>query len=188
MYEKIPQELKEYSNWCLYRLVKRDGKNTKIPINGLTGEFAKSNDKSTWNTYEICVDNIDKFGCNGIGFFFDEPFFGIDIDKIDEDVELFKQGIDENIISEFADSLKTYGEFSQSGKGVHFICKGKLPEGGRRKSNVEMYSSGRFFVMTGNSLSNIDYVNECTEEVIDLFEKYIGSSEIEKIALILILI
>ena len=180
MYEKIPQELKEYSNWCLYRLVKRDGKNTKIPINGLTGEFAKSNDKSTWNTYEICVDNIDKFGCNGIGFFFDEPFFGIDIDKIDEDVELFKQGIDENIINEFADSLKTYGEFSQSGKGVHFICKGKLPEGGRRKSNVEMYSSGRFFVMTGNSLSNIDYVNECTEEVIDLFEKYIGSSEIEK--------
>lgn len=180
MYENIPKELKEYSNWCLYRLVKKDGKDTKIPINAKTGNFAKSNDKTTWHNFDTCIENMNKFDVNGIGFFFDEPFFGIDIDKIDDDIDMFKHGIDGNIISEFLDTLKTYGEFSRSNRGVHFICKGKLPTGNRRKSNIEMYSEGRFFVMTGDSLCDIDYVNECTEEIVPLFEKYLGSVKMEK--------
>ena len=67
-----------------------------------------------------------------------------------DDIEDYKTGGNENIIAEFIHSLQSYSEYSQSGNGIHIICKGRLPKTGRRKKNVEMYSEGRFFIMTGN--------------------------------------
>ena len=52
MYNNIPDELKQLNNWCVWKLQERNGKKTKIPFNAETGEFAKSNDKSTWSSYE----------------------------------------------------------------------------------------------------------------------------------------
>jgi primase-polymerase (primpol)-like protein len=49
-------------------------KRTKIPFNAETGEFAKSNDKSTWSSYETAVNAK---GVDGIGFFFEPPYLGI---------------------------------------------------------------------------------------------------------------
>ena len=54
----------------MWKFEKRNGKRTKIPFNAETGEFAKSNDKSTWSSYENAV-NAE--GVDGIGFFFEPP-------------------------------------------------------------------------------------------------------------------
>jgi primase-polymerase (primpol)-like protein len=35
---------------------------------------------------------------------------------------------------------------------LHIIVKGKIPGSRRRKGNIEMYDSGRFFTMTGKSI------------------------------------
>ncbi|BDP74183.1 hypothetical protein EfmAA96_19680 [Enterococcus faecium] len=43
---------------------------------------------------------------SGLGFFFKPPYFGIDIDNAEGEVERFKSGdIEENIIYEFIESM-----------------------------------------------------------------------------------
>src|SRR5699024_7268576 len=105
--ENIPYELKELKQWCNWKLVMRNGRETKLPINSQTGEFARSNDESTWSDYETALKNADK--TDGIGFFFKSPYFGIDIDNVRPDIERYKQGdTADNLVSEFVDLMGSY--------------------------------------------------------------------------------
>lgn len=174
----IPDELKQLNNWCVWKFENRNGKRTKIPFNAATGEFAKSNDKSTWSSYETAV-NAE--GVDGIGFFFDPPYLGIDIDDIDDDLHRFKQGDKlDNIVSEFNEAFKSYTEVSPSGNGLHIIVKGKIPGSRRRKGNIEMYDSGRFFTMTGKNIGKYKDVTEVSEQVFKtIYNKYLPDNTIK---------
>ena len=119
-YDKIPNEMKKLNRWVLWKLKKNDnGKTTKIPINAKTGYGAKSNDDSTWVSFDEALNKIEYFNCNGLGFMLGNGYFGIDIDHALDDKEL---------IDEFVETLKSYTERSQSGEGIHIICKGILPK------------------------------------------------------------
>lgn len=174
----IPNELKQLDNWCVWKFENRNGKRTKIPFNAATGEFAKSNDKSTWSSYETAV-NAE--GVDGIGFFFEPPYLGIDIDDIDDDLHRFKQGDKlDNIVSEFNEAFKSYTEVSPSGNGLHIIVKGKIPGSRRRKGNIEMYDSGRFFTMTGKNIGKYKDVTEVSEQVFKtIYNKYLPDNTIK---------
>ncbi|MBN6824725.1 DNA primase [Staphylococcus caprae] len=174
----IPDELKQLNNWCVWKFENRNGKRTKIPFNAATGEFAKSNDKSTWSSYETAV-NAE--GVDGIGFFFEPPYLGIDIDDIDDDLHRFKQGDKlDNIVSEFNEAFKSYTEVSPSGNGLHIIVKGKIPGSRRRKGNIEMYDSGRFFTMTGKNIGKYKDVTEVSEQVFKtIYEKYLPDNTVK---------
>ena len=174
----IPDELKRLNNWCVWKFEKRNGKRTKIPFNAETGEFAKSNDKSTWSSYETAV-NAE--GVDGIGFFFEPPYLGIDIDDIDDDLHRFKQGDKlDNIVSEFNEAFKSYTEVSPSGNGLHIIVKGKIPGSRRRKGNIEMYDSGRFFTMTGKNIGKYKDVTEVSEQVFKtIYNKYLPDNTVK---------
>lgn len=174
----IPDELKQLNNWCVWKFENRNGKRTKIPFNAATGEFAKSNDKSTWSSYETAV-NAE--GVDGIGFFFEPPYLGIDIDDIDDDLHRFKQGDKlDNIVSEFNEAFKSYTEVSPSGNGLHIIIKGKIPGSRRRKGNIEMYDSGRFFTMTGKNIGKYKDVTEVSEQVFKtIYNKYLPDNTIK---------
>ncbi|MCJ1804217.1 phage/plasmid primase, P4 family [Staphylococcus warneri] len=174
----IPDELKQHKNWCVWKFENRNGKRTKIPFNAETGEFAKSNDKSTWSSYETAVN---AGGVDGIGFFFEPPYLGIDIDDIDDDLHRFKQGDKlDNIVSEFNEAFKSYTEVSPSGNGLHIIVKGKIPGSRRRKGNIEMYDSGRFFTMTGKTIGKYKDVTEVSEQVFKtIYEKYLPDNTVK---------
>lgn len=175
MYEQIPQELKALPNWICWDAVpdEKRGKIKKVPINALTGGGAMSNNPSTWCDFDTAVRASEKH--SGIGFMFGGcPYFGVDIDGKEEELEAYQRGENGNIISEFISTLQSYAEISQSGKGIHIICRGTLPKRGRRKGSVEMYEDGRFFVMTGNSCSEYAGISDCTESIKPLHEKYIG--------------
>lgn len=174
----IPDELKQLNNWCVWKFENRNGKRTKIPFNAETGEFAKSNNKSTWSSYETAV-NAE--GVDGIGFFFEPPYLGIDIDDIDDDLHRFKQGDKlDNIVSEFNEAFKSYTEVSPSGNGLHIIVKGKIPGSRRRKGNIEMYDSGRFFTMTGKNIGKYKDVTEVSEQVFKtIYNKYLPDNTIK---------
>ena len=153
MYEAIPDELKELTQWCCFKLQQRGDKLTKIPMNPHNGTLGKSNDESTWADFDTALAAIDFYNFDGLGFYFKAPYFGIDIDGVKEDIErYFNNDHDDNVVSEFIDMMGSYCETSISGKGIHIIAKGELPEGARRRGNIEMYDSGRFFVMTGNQI------------------------------------
>ncbi len=168
-YSKIPQELKQLNRWVLWKTQKNEkGKTTKIPVNAKNGYGAKSNDSDTWSSFEEALNKVEYFNCNGLGFMLGNGYFGIDIDHQLDNKEL---------INEFIDTLKSYTEISQSGEGIHIICKGILPVGNRRKGNIEMYDNARFFAMTGNAITENASVEDRTEEVKSLYKKYLGKKE-----------
>ena len=140
----------------------------KLPKNPFTGGNAQTNNPSTWGTYDDAVKGCRKYGFDYVGFVFTEntstPYFGVDLDHCLDNVDF---------CDEFVETLQSYTEISKSGKGIHIICKGKLPDGSRRKGGVEMYSSGRYFICTGN-IYNEKYttIRDCTEEIKILHAKY----------------
>ena len=44
----VPEELKNYDQWVCWKIEVKKDKLTKVPINVLTGENAKSNNPETW--------------------------------------------------------------------------------------------------------------------------------------------
>lgn len=167
-YLKIPQEIKQTRRWVCYKVELRDGKETKTPINAISGFYAKSNEPSTWTTFKVAILGCIKYNCQGIGFMLGNGYFGIDLDNHGDAPENF-----EEITNEFINTLDSYTEYSHSGKGIHIICKGNLPVGARRKDCIEMYDSGRFFTMTGNVINPVE-IEERTEQIKPLWEKYLN--------------
>ena len=157
--ESIPEELKKVAQWVCVKAT------DKIPKNPANGKNAKANDKKTWGTFEQAVKACDTFGFDYIGFEFAPPYFGVDLDHCMDNIDF---------VDEFVETLQSYAEVSRSGDGIHIICKGKLPDGSRRKDKVEMYSEGRYFICTGN-VYNTSYtkVKDCTETVKVLHNKYL---------------
>ena len=171
----FPKELTKLNNWCVWKYQKRNGKLTKVPFNAETGEFAKSNDPNTWSSYETAINFT---GADGVGFFFEPPYLGIDIDNVEDDIYRYRQGDKlDNIVSEFTEAFKTYTEISPSGNGLHLIVKGKIPGERRRKGNIEMYDTGRFFTMTGNSIGKYKEVTEASPQLFEeIYNKYFPST------------
>ena len=176
MYDLIPQELRTIKNWVCWRAdpdESRPGKIKKIPINPLNGENAQLNNPTTWTDFETAVTASKHY--SGIGFMFsNSPYFGVDIDGVDDAIYDYRNGDTDNIIAEFIHGLQSYAEYSVSGKGLHIICRGELPPSGRRKKNVEMYSDGRYFIVTGNIAAEYADITNCTESIKPLHEKYIS--------------
>ena len=175
-YANVPVELKNLKRWVCYKVEgMENGKTTKRPYNAMNGSLAKVNDKLTWTKFNIAIQGCVKWNCDGIGFILGDGIFGIDLDNhpdengntpmTEEEFKAFSK--------EFVEQLDSYTEWSQSGKGIHIICQGKLPQGRRRKGSVEMYDSGRFFAFTGNAIKNIPIQNR-EEEVKALWSKHIN--------------
>lgn len=138
--ERLPGEVKEERSWVLWRLEERGGEPTKAPYQA-NHRRAKSTDPNTWTTFENAVEafeNDDFF--DGVGFVFhpDNPYCGADIDDVTEDQA-----------RRWIDRFDSYTERSPSGNGFHIICKAVVPKGTNRDEG-ELYSSGRFFTMTGH--------------------------------------
>lgn len=177
-YIKIPQELKDMKRWVCYSLVEKStGEITKVPINPITGKNARCNDENTWTFFNIAISGCVKYKCDGLGFMLGNSIFGIDLDNHpDKDGNVLSKEQFDNLSNEFISTLQSYTELSQSGKGIHILCKGILPEGRRRKGNVEIYDKDRFFVMTGNTSYNYPIINR-EKEIIPLWEKYVNDTK-----------
>lgn len=176
----IPRELQELPNWGVFKLIWQEDrqKYTKHPYNALTGKLASSTDASTWCSFEDAVSVYESSNeYQGLAFFFQKPFIGIDLDGIGDDLDRYLEGdVTDNIIYEFMSACRTYAEISQSGKGVHLIGKiDDIPGARRRKGNVEMYNSGRFFAITGNRFGQfVDEVNWIEPQQMEhLYRKYL---------------
>lgn len=175
-YENVPNELKTLKRWVCFKVEgMENGKTTKRPYNAINGKMAKVNDDLTWSTFDIALTGCVKYNCHGIGFILGCGIFGIDLDNhVDENgVAPMSDEEFKTFSEEFIETLDSYTELSQSGKGIHIICQGKLPTGSRRRGCVEMYDNGRFFAFTGNAIKNIPIMNR-EEEIKPLWEKYLN--------------
>lgn len=185
MYEQIPQELKSLKRWGLYKLIWKPERNkyTKIPIDPHNGQDGRSNDSSTWADFDTALQAMNDLGMDGLGFYFQPPYIGIDVDHLDSDLERWQHGDKgDNEVQRFMTITKSYTETSVSGTGIHIIVKGNMPGDRRRKGNVEMYTSGRFFAMTGNAIGSYDEINSPEPKLMQLlYDRYLKTNNVVNI-------
>ena len=173
-YEDIPYELKKEERWCLYKIIQRDGKNTKLPLKP-NGKPAISNDKTTWFSYEACIAALNRNIGDGLGFMLGDGYIGIDIDKVSDDIMEYSMDYHANsMTADFLREISTYAEISPSKTGLHFIGKGEVPGERKRYKNLEIYDKDRFFTVTGNVIKDRDRnkVINIDSELKPLYEKY----------------
>jgi AAA domain len=137
---QIPEELRTVSSWVLWKKEYRDRKPTKV-LYQIDHGRGSSTDPKTWTTFERAVEAFEQDDFfDGLGFVFhsDNPYCGADIDDVTEEQA-----------RRWIDLFDSYTERSPSGNGFHIICKAEVPKGTNRAEG-ELYSSGRFFTMTGD--------------------------------------
>lgn len=190
MFANIPDEMKQYPQWVLWRLEDHGGaKPTKVPYSPKFGAKAAVDRPGTWGTFEDCLArapflSIDvicdpeapiwETGAHGIGFVLTEadPFGFIDLDDTKGDQEALER--QQRIFSEF----QSYAERSPSGTGLHIIIRGKVDRG-RKRANIEVYSSLRYMTMTGNVYRD-EAINECQELFTLLWHQMGGPAQIHQ--------
>jgi putative DNA primase/helicase len=155
--ENIPDELKTYRSWVVWRYEERPGEDepTKILYSPHTGRRAKTDDMRTWASFDDALDAFQEGGYSGIGFVFSsgDRYTGLDLDN-SRDPET---GVIEPWAEQTISALGGYAEVSPSGRGVHIIVRGELPQRARHKREqngrkIEAYSLRRFFTITGRAL------------------------------------
>jgi len=147
----IPPQLTALSQWVAWQYRERGngGTREKIPISPKTGKNASVSDPATWGTFQEARGRYEKDQLAGIGFVLTDgdDYVCIDIDncrnartgELKEDVEWLLPVI------------QTYVEVSPSGEGLHIWARGKVPRN-VRGNGIEIYKSGRFIAVTGQSL------------------------------------
>lgn len=173
----IPEELKSVPQWLVWKAVpskSRPGKIDKIPYQ-VNGKHASTTNPETWTTFDVAVNALQSGNYQGVGFVFtkETPYSGVDIDSC------IKDGVIDLSAKELLVELNSYTEISPSGTGFHIIVKGKKPGNRARKrtSNVEIYSTSRFFTVTGNKLENTPATIEERQEVLNkIYEKMFDES------------
>lgn len=147
-YSNLPDTLKSLPNWVCWG---KTGQNKrKIPWNPETGLAAKAGQPDTWTTFDRAAQAVESGAYAGVGFEFspETGITGIDFDHcIDPETGSFDPWV-----LEWVQRFDSYTEISQSGTGIHILVRGALPsKTGVHNERVEMYNSGRYFALTGNT-------------------------------------
>lgn len=150
MEDIIPQELLKLPSWVGYQLRRNKDRIDKVPMNVLTGRPAKSNDPSTWTDFETAADLVSQRGYAGVGFMFQPPYVGVDIDHCVKDGAIATYAV------EILKALNSYSEYSPSGTGIHILCKGEIARACKiSKIGLEIYTKGRFLPLPAIDLKII---------------------------------
>jgi hypothetical protein len=152
MRHNIPLELRELPQWVCTNA-------DKIPLNPRTGQAASVSDPRTWSTFKEASERGSKY----VGFVLTswDPYTIIDLDNKPEKPCTQEEWARHQKILEYFDS---YTERSASGTGYHVIVKGTIPLGARR-DNVEVYSTGRYMICTGDVVRQSPITNH--QELLD---------------------
>ncbi len=203
-FDAIPDLLRQHKNWVMWRLEniqdKKTGetKSTKILYSyvmrddGVAEERrAKSNDPSTWLRYDDAAatyhDNPGLY--NGVGFVLsgDLGIVCIDIDDALDQNGYFRH----DSVAQVFEQFDTYTEISQSGRGLHIVCKADAETLAllKRKKRVaksvdtnagrfeyEIYHDKRFIAITGNVVGNTADIQDCTDSVRWVYRNIIDTS------------
>lgn len=154
----IPNELKTLNRWVCTNA-------DKIPMKPFIRERASSTNPKSWGTYEQAKRCVERGIYENLGFVFaNDGYIGIDIDCGFDDT-----GNISDVARDIISHCDSYTELSKSGRGFHILLKGDIPFNGKNnRDGVEIYKTGRYFVMTGkvvedkaiivNNQDAIDYV------------------------------
>src|SRR5262245_51428747 len=123
--DNIPRELRNENRWVVWKWTWNGKKFDKPPLQ-INGRKAKSDDPSTWTSFQgAVVSAIVQKKFDGIGYTLrDSNHVGVDLDDCRDAVtgEIYEPAA--TIIKR----MDTYTEVSPSGTGVKMIVVAKLPD------------------------------------------------------------
>jgi Virulence-associated protein E-like domain/NrS-1 polymerase HBD domain len=178
--EPIPNALREIPQWVCWQLQNRDGRNTKVPINPNTGQYASTTDPTTWDTYDVARALATKRKY-GVGFVFtvDAGVVGIDLDHcMNKEAGQLAPWAQEVIAK-----IDSYTEVSPSGDGIHILLKATMPADGKHKKQmgngtaIEIYNQARYFTVTGKHFPGTPTTVEERQHEFDALYAQLFSSE-----------
>lgn len=169
----IPQRLKHTASFCCWQYETVKGRQTKVPYDPVTGHKARTNQSTTFTTFDGAIAAMANY--DGIGIRVANSIAGIDLDHCMKNATLLPWA--REIVDKFHD---TYIEISPSGAGIRIFCL--VPEQFSydtdvyyiKKGDIEVYIPGftnRFLTVTGNALNQED-VTETTEALTWLLNTY----------------
>ncbi len=147
--QNIPALLREKrQNWGCWRAKNDQGRIKKEPINQKTGRLARTDDETTWGTFDQAVERLgrDASLC-GLGFLM-KPEDGIVAIDIDHCIDDETGGITPEAL-EIVTRMNSYTELSPSGAGLRIFVLGTMPEAGRKARDKEFYQGGQYVTVTG---------------------------------------
>ena len=136
---KTIAELKGLSQWVGYTP-------NKVPMCPHTGGAASSNNPETWGTAAQAWSAKKRYGWAGIGYVFT---IGAGVVGVDLDDCFDGNGRLSDDARQIVQLLNSYTERSPSGKGLHILACGSIPNSVKRPG-FEMYNELRYFTVTGN--------------------------------------
>ena len=183
---EVPEELRSVPAWLIWRFEKYNSepKPRKVPYwtDGTIrhGQQGSPTDRTRLTTFAAARDAAARMGYDGVGFA-PLPDFGYTF--LDFDYCVGPNGEIPNDIERII--VRTYAEYSPSGKGIRAALKGNL---GNHKSHAtpdrfgfETFSSSGFVTFTGNILPACEMIGlqntvaDVDPYTIDMCEKRFGS-------------
>lgn len=176
-----PCIMRSIPNWVVWGWWVRDDGKVKVPYDPKTGKGAKSNDPSTWGTYNEALARLRRYPrrYTGLGFIFSEGtgLFGIDLDGCVSDGKVTHWA------TKIMDRFPTYTEISPSGTGVKMFGIGEVPTDCRlrvkikaepvcdKNPGLEIYGRLRLFCYTGLRISKTTELHNCDTNLGSLIKK-----------------
>jgi len=171
----LPANLTKNGLFCCWRYEDRDGKQTKVPYQPDTGLRAKSNDPSSFVSYDTAVQAK---GYDGIGIGIFNGVCAIDLDNC-----VIDSGRYTETAAEIVTLMHSYTELSPSGNGLHilFWADGFCYDINHfyvmnHQAGIEVYVAGatnKYVTVTGKKCEPYDF-GDRTAELQILLERYMA--------------
>ena len=147
----IPASLKAERRWCVWqRFPTKDGnKFTKKPMRADKPSVGLSKTSShQWQSFDVALETYEREKkIDGLGFICGGGFVAFDFDECCDEItrEISPP------VAEVVASLKSYTEYSPSGRGVRVFVLGSLPGKNiaSKAQGYELYSEGAYVTITG---------------------------------------
>ncbi|MCX4363287.1 MAG: hypothetical protein OSJ74_07895, partial [Clostridia bacterium] len=82
--ENIPVELKKLRQWVCFKAVPQEGHWGKKMISPVTGDYAKSNEPTTWSDFDTALRYAQMHGQDGLSFVLTSGIVFVDMDEVEE--------------------------------------------------------------------------------------------------------
>jgi len=178
LYKNIPTTLKQHDNWVVWGVWgSAPSASLKLPYNPSSllkcnPQLAKAGVCETWGDYTDALKCVNVGLAQGLGYQFNnDGLYGVDLDNVfDDNGALIEEA------KEIVEGLNSYSELSPSMRGLHILVYAPdavITRHRKKDYFLEIYGSGRYFTMTGNTFENRKTIEIRSVELQEIHDKYL---------------
>lgn len=167
-YDNLPDEWKALDQWVCFDI---EG-DRKVPYIAGSSKKARSNDPSTFRSYEEALNDIKEGHRQHLGFVLKEENGYVFLD-LDEPTTEEEKGLTKLIMQSFP----SFTERSISGKGAHIFVKGKLNGRGLHTSHLGVFAHARAILVTGHIIKGRNKIQRANKKYLESLQNKVRTSD-----------